>query len=317
MGPRAPRVLIVDDDRMLVALLERGLAYEGFDVRVAHSGTEALARARDEALDVVLLDIGMPDEDGFTVLAELRRTSDVPVVMLTARDEVTDKVGALDSGADDYVAKPFDLDELMARMRAVLRRRGSTALDRVSYQDPVHRPGQPRGHPGVVAANGVGLRHASGVRRRRCPHRTPAPQIRRARADPHRARGRLSAARRAMTIRLRLAAAFTILVASILVVLGVVTYQLLRHNLLSAIERDVAARATNVAATAAAAPYNLDTFGAPDLFLQITGPAGDTVARSGNLGDRTLPLSEAARGGQVVEERVAGRPLFLTAAQVT
>jgi two-component system, OmpR family, response regulator MprA len=132
---RAPRVLIVDDDRLLVPLLERGLAYEGFDVRSARSGAEALATARVEPIDVVLLDIGMPDRDGFAVLAELRRTSDVPVLMLTARDEVTDKVGALDSGADDYVAKPFVFDELVARIRAVLRRRGADALDRISYQD--------------------------------------------------------------------------------------------------------------------------------------------------------------------------------------
>jgi len=77
----------------------------------------------------------MPDHDGFTVLKELRRHSDVPVVMLTARDEVADKVGALDLGADDYVAKPFAFDELLARVRAVLRRRGNDALDRFAYAD--------------------------------------------------------------------------------------------------------------------------------------------------------------------------------------
>jgi two-component system response regulator ArlR len=85
----------------------------------------------------VLLDVGIPDLDGFLVLRELRRHSDVPVVMLTAKDEVSDKVGALDVGADDYVAKPFAFDELVARIRAVLRRRGAEALDRLSYDDLV------------------------------------------------------------------------------------------------------------------------------------------------------------------------------------
>jgi DNA-binding response OmpR family regulator len=85
--------------------------------------------------DLVLLDIGMPDRDGFDVLREMRRRHDVPVVMLTARDEVPDKVSALDLGADDYVAKPFAFDELIARIRAVLRRRGADALDRLCFAD--------------------------------------------------------------------------------------------------------------------------------------------------------------------------------------
>ncbi|WP_133805813.1 response regulator transcription factor [Kribbella caucasensis] len=135
--PRAPLLLVVDDDHKLVPLLERGLRYEGFGVACAYSGTEALSAARSTAPDLVLLDVGMPDLDGFEVLRELRRQSDVPVVMLTAKDEVSDKVGALDLGADDYVAKPFAFDELVARIRAVLRRRGAEALDCLSYDDLV------------------------------------------------------------------------------------------------------------------------------------------------------------------------------------
>jgi two-component system, OmpR family, response regulator MprA len=131
----APRVLVVDDDRLLMPLLERGLRYEGFDVVCAFCAADAVAAARAGPPDLVLLDIGMPDGDGFAVLRELRRHSDVPVVMLTARDEVSDKVGALDLGADDYVAKPFAFEELMARIRAVLRRRDAAALDRVGYDD--------------------------------------------------------------------------------------------------------------------------------------------------------------------------------------
>lgn len=134
-GRRSPLLLVVDDDRKLVSLLERGLRYEGFEVACAYNGDEAVGAAADSAPDLVLLDVGMPGRDGFDVLRELRRKSDVPVVMLTAADEVPDKVGALDLGADDYVAKPFAIDELLARIRAVLRRRGAEALDRIGYAD--------------------------------------------------------------------------------------------------------------------------------------------------------------------------------------
>ncbi len=131
----SPRVLVVDDDVKLVGLLARSLRFEGFDVVCANTADAALAVLREREPDLVLLDIGMPERDGIGVLRETRRVSDVAVVMLTARDEVQDKVGALDLGADDYVAKPFDIDELVARMRAVLRRRGKPALDRLSYGD--------------------------------------------------------------------------------------------------------------------------------------------------------------------------------------
>lgn len=128
------RVLLIDDDLKLLSLLERGFRYEGFDVLSATSGTQGLALAKAERPDVVLLDIGMPDIDGFAVCRQLRSTLDVPVIMLTARDEVEDTVRALGLGADDYVSKPFAFDELAARVRAVLRRfplRG----DRLTYAD--------------------------------------------------------------------------------------------------------------------------------------------------------------------------------------
>jgi two-component system, OmpR family, response regulator MprA len=132
---RAATVLVVDDDRLLVPLLERGLRYEGFEVQCAADAAEAIRAASTRSPDLVLLDIGLPDRDGFAVLRELRLHHDVPVVMLTARDEVCDKVDALDGGADDYVAKPFAFDELVARMRAVLRRRAADALDHIGYDD--------------------------------------------------------------------------------------------------------------------------------------------------------------------------------------
>lgn len=137
LGAGAPSVLIVDDDQQFLALLVRSLRYEGFTADSVTSAAAALDYASRRAPDVIVLDIGLPDQDGFGVLRELRRRGDIPVVMLTARDEVTDKVTALEQGADDYVAKPFAFDELVARIRAVLRRRGTGALDRLGYTDLV------------------------------------------------------------------------------------------------------------------------------------------------------------------------------------
>ena len=127
------RVLIVDDDRKFVPLLERGFRFEGFEVSSAHTGAAGLDLLREAEPDLVILDIGMPGLDGFHTLHRIRMISDVPVVMLTARDEVADKVTALGAGADDYVPKPFSFDELLARVRAVLRRRNIAAETVLSY----------------------------------------------------------------------------------------------------------------------------------------------------------------------------------------
>jgi len=130
------RVLLVDDDRKLLSLLERGFRFEGFDVQTATRGAQGVELARSERPDVVVLDIGMPDLNGFDVCRQVRLHFDVPVIMLTARDDVDDKVRALDLGADDYVSKPFAFDELVARVRAVLRRRGG-ASERLAFADLV------------------------------------------------------------------------------------------------------------------------------------------------------------------------------------
>jgi signal transduction histidine kinase len=119
---------------------------------------------------------------------------------------------------------------------------------------------------------------------------------------------------RTPSIRVRLAGVFTLLAAVILVAVGVATYQLLRQSLLDEIERDVARRATSFRLADPRPPYDLDVFGAPDVFLQVIEADGAVAARSGNLGERVLPLPDAARGGEVVEVHVTGRPLFLTAA---
>ncbi|GMR02455.1 MAG: response regulator transcription factor [Acidimicrobiia bacterium] len=117
-----PRVLLADDERELRDMLAKYLSAEGFVVIEATDGTVALDLARREDPDLVLLDVGLPEMDGFDVLRELRVTSSVPVIMLTARAEEIDRVVGLTVGADDYVTKPFSPRELVARIKAVLRR---------------------------------------------------------------------------------------------------------------------------------------------------------------------------------------------------
>lgn len=117
------RILVVDDDARLAAALRRALAYEGYTVEVAADGPGALAGARDRPPDLVVLDGMLPGLDGVEVCRRLRAGSDVAILMLTARDGVADRVAGLDAGADDYLVKPFAHDELLARVRALLRRR--------------------------------------------------------------------------------------------------------------------------------------------------------------------------------------------------
>jgi len=117
------RVLVVDDDARLAASLQRALAYEGHTVEVAADGPGALVAARDRPPDLVVLDVMLPGLDGVEVCRRLRQGSDVPILMLTARDAISDRVSGLDAGADDYLVKPFAYDELLARVRALLRRR--------------------------------------------------------------------------------------------------------------------------------------------------------------------------------------------------
>jgi len=116
-------ILVVDDDARLAASLRRALAYEGHQVEVAADGPGALLAARDRPPDLVVLDGMLPGLDGVEVCKRLRAGSDVPILMLTARDSISDRVSGLDAGADDYLVKPFAYDELLARVRALLRRR--------------------------------------------------------------------------------------------------------------------------------------------------------------------------------------------------
>ena len=138
-------VLIVDDDVRLVEMLRRTLAYEGYRVVTASDGQEALARVQEQRPDVVVLDWLMPKLDGLTVIQRLRMAGDTtPVLMLTARDAVEDRVAGLDSGADDYLVKPFAPAELLARVRALLRRAEPAADEKLLsfadlWLDPVTR----------------------------------------------------------------------------------------------------------------------------------------------------------------------------------
>jgi two-component system response regulator MprA len=119
------RVLVVDDDRRLRDVLRRALTLSGYEVRLAETGAGALAEVSSSVPDAVVLDVGLPDLDGLEVTRLLRRERNrVPVLMLTARDAVSDRIDGLDAGADDYLVKPFDIDELKARLRALLRRAG-------------------------------------------------------------------------------------------------------------------------------------------------------------------------------------------------
>ena len=130
------KVLIVDDDQRLLKMLLRTLIYEGFDVVTANDGQEALLQVYNERPDVIVLDWMMPKRDGVGVLIALREDkNDTPILMLTARDAVQDRVEGLDRGADDYLVKPFATDELIARVRALLRRTGKGKIEKLTYSD--------------------------------------------------------------------------------------------------------------------------------------------------------------------------------------
>jgi len=125
------RILVVDDDKNITSFLRRALSYSGYTVEVAEDGEAGLARALEAPPDLVVLDVMMPGLSGYEVCRRLRAGGDVPILMLTAKDEVPDRVRGLDVGADDYLVKPFALEELQARIRALLRRREPEAARQV------------------------------------------------------------------------------------------------------------------------------------------------------------------------------------------
>ena len=129
------RVLIIEDDERILQFVQRGLAYEGYRVDTAPDGTVGLALARETPPDLVILDWMLPGLDGLEVCRRLRARGGVPILMLTAKDLVADRVEGLDAGADDYLVKPFDFDELLARIRALLRRVKPGGVQVLSFID--------------------------------------------------------------------------------------------------------------------------------------------------------------------------------------
>lgn len=131
-----PKVLLVEDEEKLAKFIEMELSYEGYEVTVANDGLSGLMAARDSEPDLVLLDWMMPGLSGVEVCRRLRSTGfKEPVILLTAKDDVSDRVSGLDAGADDYVVKPFSIEELLARVRAHLRRNQPQEVDTLQFQD--------------------------------------------------------------------------------------------------------------------------------------------------------------------------------------
>ena len=129
------RILIIEDDQAILKLLQRGLAYEGYVVDAATDGRSGLNLARDHTPDLVVLDWMLPGMDGLEVCHRLRMGGSMPVLMLTAKDTIQDRVQGLDAGADDYMVKPFNLDELLARIRALLRRTQPERIQVLKFAD--------------------------------------------------------------------------------------------------------------------------------------------------------------------------------------
>ncbi|MEK8126972.1 response regulator transcription factor [Paenibacillus filicis] len=134
------KILVIDDDEKITSMLRRSLAFEGYSVMTANHGMDGLKQILEDEPDVVILDVMMPQLDGWEVVRRIREGgSEVPVLMLTAKDEVSDRVKGLDLGADDYLVKPFALEELLARVRVLLRRKTTEKADnsanKLQYQD--------------------------------------------------------------------------------------------------------------------------------------------------------------------------------------
>jgi len=130
------KILVVEDDKKVASFVEKGLREDGYSVDVAHDGNDGALKAHVHDYDLLILDVMLPGKTGFDILTELRREeSNVPVLLLTARDSTEDIVRGLDAGADDYLTKPFSFEVLLARVRALVRRGGARRLERLRYAD--------------------------------------------------------------------------------------------------------------------------------------------------------------------------------------
>jgi two-component system, OmpR family, response regulator MprA len=138
----APHLLVVDDDRRIRDLLSRYLTSEGYRISTAETAADARAKLSGLSFDLLILDVMMPGETGFEFAKSIRKSSTVPILMLTARDAVSDRIDGLDAGADDYLVKPFDVGELKARLRALLRRSGETVDEDLAFAELTLDPGR-------------------------------------------------------------------------------------------------------------------------------------------------------------------------------
>jgi DNA-binding response OmpR family regulator len=166
------RILVVDDDIQLLRALRINFTARGYDIRTACDGKTALRTAADHPPDVVVLDLGLPDLDGTDVITQLRTFTTVPIIVLSARTDSTDKVHALDRGADDYVTKPFGVEELMARVRAP---------DRMEHPRSARAPPRPAGQPTPAPDPHLGPHRAQ---RHQLPPGVPGPTPPQARTRP-------------------------------------------------------------------------------------------------------------------------------------
>ncbi len=180
----AQRILVVDDEPQIHRFLRPALVAAGYDVLSAAKGAEAIKSVATLAPDAVVLDLGLPDMDGMDVIAEVRRWSQVPIVVLSARDREAEKIGALDLGANDYVNKPFGIGELMARLRAALRHHGQNRATPAKFRpDPVAvdvaaHAVTCRGEAVHLTREGIRLARHTGAQRRPRHHPPPALEFR-------------------------------------------------------------------------------------------------------------------------------------------
>ncbi|HBH12364.1 MAG TPA: DNA-binding response regulator [Clostridiales bacterium] len=125
------KILIIEDEKKIARFLELELNYEGYEVEIAYDGREGLNKAMEQTTDLIVLDLMLPGLSGIEICRRIRHTSDVPIIMLTAKDDVSDKVTGLDVGADDYMTKPFAIEELLARIRVLLKRKNREEINNI------------------------------------------------------------------------------------------------------------------------------------------------------------------------------------------
>ena len=317
---------MVDDDRAVRESLRRALTLEGYEVDLAEDGADGLARVAGASPDAIVLDVAMPVVDGIEMCRRLRHDgSSLPVLMLTARESVTDRVAGLDAGADDYLVKPFALEELLARLRALLRRATAPRPETCS-SSAISRSTRARATSGAASAQmeltrtefsllelflrnprqvltrslifervwgydfGPDVELARGLRR------LPAPEDRgrrRAAPHPHGSRHRLRAAR-AMTLRTRLTLSAALAVAAAVVLASIVVYFVVRSELRGEVDESLRERAAVIeraaVPTMSSRAFRRRCSVSPGGYVQLVAADGSTLRQRGST--LALPVDE-------------------------